>query len=934
MDYLCPDTVKGMVLIMKKLFFLLALSLMLCSPAFAAETELRGVWVSTVYNLDYPSKQGLSAAQLKGEADAIIENAKALGLNAVFLQVRPCADSLFPSEIFPWSQFISGTQGVAPEGGFDVLGYFVKRCHEEELQLHCWLNPYRISKSASASKEEGLSKLADSHPAKAHPEWVVFHSDGGLYFDPGIPAVQELILSGIEEILEKYEVDGIHFDDYFYPSADFADEATVSTYGKDYSSPADFRRAAVTGFVAATQKLVHTYGEDISFGISPFGIWANSSDNPLGSDTRGNQSYYSHYADSYAWVKKGYVDYIAPQLYWHIGASEGEYNELLRWWDGVVEGTGVKLYLGSPAYRMTGAKIDSPWFGVSEIKNQLAFAVQSRNASGVIFFRYGSIIGHRPLYQLLCGTYSPSAHVAAGEPLALTRPSGSVYVDSETVYFTGSSDMAYPLYVNETEITTRSENGYFGYLASLSMGKNIFYFSNGTEERQATLYRQKAMADTRLILSSCYPYGSEYIPVGAAADLKCFAPAGAAVSAVSGGALLPLEWQNGAYRGSGAAEGHVLYTCETNGMVLARISTGKYSEYEGALSASGVVKTELCDVFFAPDPTQGANGFMRAGMTFPIDGITNGYAFAKGIGYILLDDLTIDTENAVKLTSITDISQSHEGRLYCFFFKTGFPSGATCLYDNGRLKLTIAGIKTAFLFESPLFSSVTESTVDGTATYTLTLAPSFALSGYYLESSETGVALCLREKQAGLTSLSGITVLLDPGHGGGAPGAVGVSPTLIEKDTNLQTALALKSELEELGATVYMTRSDDTDVTLRQRLVTAFGLMPDVFISLHSNSTVYSADVSERIGVGLYAKSALPSQMAANIEARLTSGGRLCQAASSSSKLYLCRAEFCQNILIENEYISSPKGFELISSPEARQELCSQLAQALLDSYR
>jgi len=376
---------------MKKILLCLFLLLSLMGlPAFAGEEPLRGVWVSTVYNLDYPSKAGLIPRALAEEAEAIIENAKKWGLNAVFLQVRPMGDALYASETQPWSALLSGKQGQAPAEGFDPLAYFVERCHQNGLELHAWLNPYRLTRTAAATREEALAQLCDSHPARALEDCLVFHSDGCLYLDPGRPEVRQHLLSVTEEILQNYDVDGIHLDDYFYPGADFADEETVAAFGGDFVWASDFRRDAVNQLVSALHEQAARYGR--VFGVSPAGIWATADRQPMGAATTGSQSYYDHYADSRKWVREGMVDYIAPQIYWEMGAEAGDFSVLLDWWSDTVEGTDVDLYIGLAAYKSKEAQAGSVWYGPDELLRQLNAIEQCENAKGVIFFRYRSLL--------------------------------------------------------------------------------------------------------------------------------------------------------------------------------------------------------------------------------------------------------------------------------------------------------------------------------------------------------------------------------------------------------------------------------------------------------------------------------------------------------------------------------------------------------------
>ena len=289
-----------------RLFLLLAF--MLCGGicARASENDLRGVWVSSVYNMDYPVKPTSDGGELMSMADEIVNNCAEIGINAVFLQVRPMCDALYESEIFPWSEYLTGKQGTAPENNFDPLNYWIEKCHEKNIELHAWINPYRVA------KDGGLEALNASNPAAVHPEWTV-ESEGGLYFDPGRPEVRELVIQGACEIAENYDVDGIHLDDYFYPSRDFDDADSFYAYGGGMDI-ADWRRSNTETLIKEMGEAVHKIDKDISFGVSPCGIWANKGDMEEGSDTSGNSAYKDMYADTLKWARDGIIDYIAPQI--------------------------------------------------------------------------------------------------------------------------------------------------------------------------------------------------------------------------------------------------------------------------------------------------------------------------------------------------------------------------------------------------------------------------------------------------------------------------------------------------------------------------------------------------------------------------------------------------------------------------------------------
>lgn len=351
-----------------------------------AQDDMRGVWVSSIYNIDYPSAQGLTADQLRAEADTILDNVAAMELNTVFLQVRPSADALYDSDIFPASRYVSGTVGQAPDGDFDVLAYWVEAAHERGLQLHAWINPYRITKDGQSE----FDALPEDSPAKQHPEWTVVYEDN-YYFNPGLPAVQELIVDGAAEIVRKYDVDGIHLDDYFYPGTDFDDEATFIRYGKDFDDIGDWRRDNVNQLIAALDETLHEIDPTLSFGVSPAGIWDNQRDNPKGSDTLGRSSYREVYCDSVEWIKAGTVDYICPQLYWSIGYEVADFEVLVNWWQQVVATSDVALYIGIGAYRAAEAAPGDTWYGTDELQRQLDLLDRSIDIQGEVFFSYSSL---------------------------------------------------------------------------------------------------------------------------------------------------------------------------------------------------------------------------------------------------------------------------------------------------------------------------------------------------------------------------------------------------------------------------------------------------------------------------------------------------------------------------------------------------------------
>ncbi|WP_017571407.1 glycoside hydrolase family 10 protein, partial [Nocardiopsis halotolerans] len=352
-------------------------------PQVPPKRQMRAEWISSVVNIDWPSQQGLSVREQKAELVELYDRAEADGLNAVFVQVRPTADAFWPSPYEPWSEWLTGKQGTDP--GYDPLKFAVEEAHARNLEFHAWFNPYRVA------MHDDPSRLVADHPARKNPEWV-FAYGGKLYYDPGIPEAREFVIRAMMHAVENYDLDGVHFDDYFYPypvsGEAIPDRETFAEYGGEFSDIGNWRRDNVNRMVREMDEAVHAAKPHVKFGISPFGIWRNDSSHPDGSATGGFESYSQIYADSRRWVREGWVDYINPQVYWEIGLSVADYSVLVPWWEQVTEGTGVHLYIGQAAYKVgrSGA-----WSDPNELASHLDFNRDHPGVDGDVYFSANSL---------------------------------------------------------------------------------------------------------------------------------------------------------------------------------------------------------------------------------------------------------------------------------------------------------------------------------------------------------------------------------------------------------------------------------------------------------------------------------------------------------------------------------------------------------------
>ncbi|MFF8101761.1 glycoside hydrolase family 10 protein [Streptomyces sp. NPDC016640] len=344
--------------------------------------EMRGMWVATVTNRDWPSRPGLSAAEQRAELTALLDAAVRARLNTVVLQVRPTADALWPSPHEPWSQYLTGTQGTHP--GWDPLGTAVTLAHARGLRLHAWFNPYRVAMHADPAR------LTASHPARRNPSWVVTYG-GRLYYNPGLPEVRTFVREAMLDAVRRYPVDAVHFDDYFYPypvaGQTFDDDLAHDTHGGLFADRAAWRRDNVDRLVRETAAGIRAIRPGTRFGISPFGVWRNAGTDPLGSDTHASvQTYDDLHADTRTWAREHWIDYICPQLYWNIGFAPADYAELIRWWAATVRGSGTRLYAGEALYKAGDASQPASWQDPAELSRHLTLARRHPQVRGHVFF--------------------------------------------------------------------------------------------------------------------------------------------------------------------------------------------------------------------------------------------------------------------------------------------------------------------------------------------------------------------------------------------------------------------------------------------------------------------------------------------------------------------------------------------------------------------
>ncbi len=948
-------------------------------PTFDYENEeMRGVWIASVININYPSKPGLTEKELKAELDCIIENTKDAGLNTIFFQVRPTADALYKSEIFPYSKYISGTQGVAPDNNFDSLEYLLKKAGQQGIGVHAWVNPFRVT--MYESDEETLDA---NNPAVLHPEYTVKYADGKTYFNPGIPEVRALVIDGVRELAENYpELEGIHFDDYFYPypsgNAEFDDEKEYLLYGEGLSK-ADWRRNNVNTLVSDTYKAIKEINSEIEFGVSPFGIWANSgSDTPVdGSTSSGLEAYSALYCDALAWAKGGYVDYIIPQIYWSFATSSAPFDNIARWWNRELDGTNVKLYIGHAAYRVAD-------FPENEIGIQVEFARNLYTYRGSVYYGYTDIAGNTSnlkdkLKQLNKYPVRYTSDTDSSKAQILV-PQNNSTVTAPTLTLVGKSDSNYPLTVNGEKVS-RTSGGYFSLYDTVSSGINVYTLEqNGVKTSHNVNYKtvREASGTKELlegfVIKDISPSGEAWLTVGDKLQISCTAPAGCKVTAKIGGIVVNLsptikakgneKYIKEVYTGEVTPSTFVKNDKEIAPLGTLSITAVRGNESKtvsgGLIQQMGTKAPVYAEVIndyshlkistsssFYDDYTPAS-----VGMRDYVKGLSDGYYKLAFGGYVAAEN--VKTVSGVELNENrimsvkayvngTDtINNKNNFTDVVFECLENVPVNAVA--SSGKVNIVFYHTSSNILPEpeiqpNPLFEKITAfaDSENNTVTYTVVLKNELNFYGYNVVYENGSIILRLKNPQTLSTDLnkplSGKTIIVDAGHGGvdgGAPGCGYVN----EASLNLSIALYLRDELEALGAKVIMIRTEaNQTVELTERIEILAASDPDFAISVHQNSIAGSTNAQKVRGyLGLYCAQA-GKLLAKTVSSRVSSELNRYERPYSYQKLAVARNHRFPSTLCEMCFISNVEEYQW-SLVEANKKRSAQaLAKGIIDYY-
>lgn len=938
--------------------------------------EMRGVFIASVININFPSETGLSAKKLKSEINDIINTCESAGLNTIFFQVRPSSDALYKSEIFPSSEYVTENQG--DELPFDILEYFIKAAHKKGIKVHAWVNPLRITMGSASSPQQDTEKLAENNPARLNPQWTVAYADGRLYYNPGLPEVRDLVCRGVAEIAVNYDVDGIIFDDYFYPYpvisgntyAAFDDKEAYEMYGNGASLD-DWRRENVNTLVKECYEEVKRIDQSLRFGIAPFGIWQNDNGTNGGSATAGLEAYKSIYCDALAWIDGGYIDYIAPQLYWQFSNSAAPFGKLARWWNAAVDGTDVDLYISHGVYNY--ANWTDPQ---GEFTTQVGFARSESCYKGSILYGYDALKNNvNLLFDEVSALYSEKKYVykpeSNNQELKIQRPANGSYIDAAGIYLLGTSDPSEPLYLDGKKVS-RTSSGYFSVYLKLDEGENKFVFSH--KDKQIEYFLNRGTPPVSPSTGSGYAKlnGYEITSVSPSYNwtaglttlaVSAVAPSGSDVVAVIDGRSFKLSPTiNPPDEGKYMKEiytGTVKFTLPESGVrELGRIKFTATRKNETSTAESGEIRL-LASGTTIPVTVKENDTEMKlspgswyyddyspqsAGMCDNALYLSGGYYKLSCGGFIAEDEVEELSREPFGLATVSSavMTKDSDAVYLSFASDVNMPVNGCVINDEFIITLYNINAETApqlQFCDNLLFDSYRQekSTKANAYKYYFKLrnVENFYGYRYYYEDGKLVVRITNPTTiSGGKHPLSGKTIVVDAGHGGNDSGAIGPAPYPTEAQLNLAVAKAAAEKLKELGAEVILIRSeDDQTVAINDRIRMLCEIMPDLSISIHQNSVDYSSDITQTGGVlglyyadsGLLLSKTVASSVAEAFNRRLQ--------PVKNQRLAMVRNYGFPSTLVEVSFMTSVEEFEQMTSPEAAEKAGQAVADGVLDFY-
>ncbi len=934
-------------------------------------SEIRGIWIATVNNIDFPSKTGLGADELRAEIDDIINNVKEYNLNAIYFQVRPTADALYDSSIFPLSTYFVKTQNSSFPGGFDPLEYITQKAHENNILLYAWVNPLRVTYGTADNPSHDTKALGSSNPARKHPEWTVPYADGKLYFNAGIPAVRSLIADGVAEIVSRYPVDGVIFDDYFYPyqvkNAVFDDASSYKTYGKNFSDINDWRRDNVNKMVELCYKSIKNIRTDCKFGIAPFGIWQNDDGKNGGSETKGLNSYTSIYCDALSWIKGGYIDFIAPQIYWQFSTAVAKFDVLTRWWNAQCDGTNVDLLISHAAYR------SAEWNSSNEILLQIEYARSEASYRGSIHYGYSAIKANdMNLQEQLKTAYENhiiyTDPVSDGTTVSVTYPPNGSSQNLDSTFILGKADPAYSVYMDGKPLS-KTKQGYFSAYVTLKTGLNSFTFTqNGVD----TIYKinnkipsnQQTTWATydKFMMTSPVPANDYMLEGGEIITVQVKAPSKSTVTATLGGVSIKLEQtttppNNADYMVASYSATYKLpstTSAEIKDLGKIEYKAVRGNETAALTGASVSIKkaSVVCAVEVTADDSElkvSSDSWYYDDYTPAVTGmrdyavrLSDGYYKLRMGGYISQNNVKRIDSSVSAAAAITSAEITNENNTTKLIINSAENVPLNGYISEGEFIVTLynvsSSIKEVKIGKNPLFSEARVGNGPQDNSFRIYLKLINISNFYGFEYSYgTGQVIATFRNPVSLAEgdkpLSGKTIILDAGHGGNETGASGPNAEFNEKIINLNVVLALRDILNNYGANVILTREDDSTVVINERLILLNKIEPDLCVSVHQNSMNLNTDITKIRGlVGLYFSDA-GKLLTESVSAATAKALNRFERTPTTQRLAMVRNPKFPSTLVEVSFMTCVEEYNVMTSTSGIKKSAEGIAEGILNFY-
>ncbi|MDD2956346.1 MAG: N-acetylmuramoyl-L-alanine amidase [Oscillospiraceae bacterium] len=915
-------------------------------PAASADKNdgaIHGLMVRTRNNQDFPTRAGLSSGELIAEIDRIVFFASQNGYDTIFYEARPCGDAMYRSTYYPNSEFWTGEQGKMVLM-FDPMDYLMKASRAAGLQVYAVVDPYLVAVSSEKAKT-----LSISNPATKIPQMAASTASGALYLNPGDDGAKAIITAGIKEIVSKYKVDGVLLENFAYPDASLKDAETYEQNGEGRTL-SEFRQDSLYNLLARINSEVKSISSDTQLGVLMDYSWE---DLQL---SKTSAAAFAGEADPERWLGDRLLDFIMPQISCPVESETYDYETEAAAWKALADRYGAQVITLNQPNRVLSPTADQLFYkDPYEISSQL-YINQKLGIQSSAMLSYSGLKGnlHNQAVNIM-GMFSGASFLPDGYSLdisknfAITRPNSAITVSTDSYYILGTSNPELPLSFDGEPVERLGRSGVFGVLVDVKVGANLYTFQQGGRTETVSINRPDPAATvspspiTKIVQSSMFPAQAEPAFAGEEVTFRCTAPAGASVQVTAGGVTAVLA--QAAYAAPGvpavfsktvlwpdnpSAEtvktGSAVYTLTYGGSTSTYTSTGElYTVGQNAklaVSCNDYLNNVYGDVSVEDD-------FYMALPQGACDTVTENlqsyYKLSSG-GYLPKSTADILEGSGNVANRVSDVNFYAEEKGEKFVLSGTSRPVFTARMDDGSLtvKLFNTSKVPASLgpYDSELISSLARSEgSDGSTTLRFHLLSGVRLWGYSVEYDGNDTVIYLKKAPvlsgAYAKPLTGMTIVLDAGHGGEDPGALGPagSEGPAERELNYAAAWAAKQRLEQLGAEVILVNPEDERLSFEERMDPARAARADFFLSFHHNSTAESVDSSQSSGTEIYYHEEQSRLFAEKVSQALYQATGRPQKGAIQSYYRVTRMTYAPSLLLELGFVTNPAEFEALCEP-------------------